>query len=136
MKKLLLLLVALISASAFANLNQLQEALNEEGLAAQEEHTHLMANVTSVTQDDPYRMTIDERLHLNPTHLNAQNNFGRTAIWYAALGGRNNIYDYLLSKGANPDIKSNRGKWAGFSAKALHDMSAEEIDENKGGTKL
>lgn len=59
---------------------------------------------------------------------NARDEFGRTAIWLAALGGKKMIYNYLLSRGADPDIKSTSGEWAGFSARELYEMSPEEIE--------
>lgn len=68
------------------------------------------------------------RLALQPGLKNQADEFGRTAIWWAAALGRNNTYDALVKLGENPDVKPSQGPLAEYSARQLHDMSPEEIE--------
>ncbi len=44
--------------------------------------------------------------------INSCNNMGNTALHFAMEYKYNRIYEYLLAKGANPELKNLRGKMA------------------------
>ncbi len=54
---------------------------------------------------------------------------GRNLIWWVALMGKQNLYNNMVKNGANPDLKSTSGILAGFSARDLIQMDADDIDE-------
>lgn len=66
--------------------------------------------------------------------INAKDAKGRTAIWYAAYRSKlqydnsypSDIYDILLARGANPNIASTSGDFAGKTAQEIRNMSKEE----------
>ncbi|GMU19355.1 MAG: hypothetical protein AMXMBFR12_05470 [Candidatus Babeliales bacterium] len=92
----------------------------------QQKYTPLMATIQFEKDEQGTESQIDSLLQ-GGIDINAQDKSGRTALWLAAFYGKNNLYNYLLSKGANPDIRSTSGEFAGTSAKELHEMDPEEI---------
>lgn len=54
---------------------------------------------------------------------------GRNMIWWVALMGKKNLFNDLVQKGANQDLKSTGGILTGFSARDLIQMNADDIDE-------
>lgn len=128
MKKLILLLLMLICGNTLATNGIL------ETIPTNSTYNDLMS-IVHLQPDNPETIANIERLIESPNvillqnryNLNEQDSFGRTAIWLAALGGKNIIYNYLLSIGADPEIRSTSGFWVGFSAKELHEMDPEEI---------
>lgn len=61
--------------------------------------------------------------------INVIDQNGRNLIWWVALMGKKNLYNNMVKNGANPDLKSTGGVLSGFSARALIQMDAEDIDE-------
>lgn len=68
--------------------------------------------------------------------INAQDDFGRTAIWYAAAMGKDDTYNTLLSAGADATIKSTGGPLAGTSAQDLRDMDQATIKASLAKSKM
>lgn len=130
MKKLLLF--SLIFISFFAHANTILDTVPTD-----RQYNALLFNVHKLPDNKKTIWTIDVLLnHPRGFDTNAKDSLGRTAIWLAALGGKNNIYNHLLARGANPDIKSTNGEWAGLSARELNEMSPEEIEATRNiGTK-
>lgn len=97
---------------------------------------HDAALRNAIRQQGPIAIELIQELLPSGIDLNKQDNEGRTAIWFAALEGKNDIYDFLLAQGVNPDIRSTSGDWAGYSARELHELDREDIEETRSGSKL
>lgn len=122
MKKLLLFLLIYISIPALSM--QLNSAGNTPWTAFDAALHYIVERESGATAIEGITQLIEAGANLNnPNHE------GRTAIWIAALEGKDDIYDFLLSHGANPNMRSKGGQWAGFSAKELHEISREEIEK-------
>lgn len=59
---------------------------------------------------------VRELISSNPQLLNEKDNKGNTPLHSAVSKGRNDVIDYLLNKGANPEIKNNNGLTPIFQA--------------------
>jgi ankyrin repeat protein len=65
---------------------------------------------------------------INPALAQQADTNGRTALWWAAVMGKKNLYNQLVKIGADPKAQSTKGILAGFSAEQIMQMSPEEKD--------
>lgn len=65
---------------------------------------------------------------LAPTLAQQTDLNGRTALWWAAVMGKKNLYNSLVKIGADPSVKSTKGILAGYSPEQIMQMSPEEKD--------
>lgn len=63
---------------------------------------------------------------VNPALAQQADSYGRTALWWAAVMGKQKLYDKLVNIGADPKVKSTKGILARYSPEQIIKMSPEE----------